>query len=339
MALIVTPTQLTRRSDLFHQLAQMTAAGLGLIQSIEVIHRSPPQPSMRASLARALAHLREGFGVSESLSRSGSWLSSFDIALIDAGEKSGRLPQCFALLATYYADRAQLIRQVTGFIIYPLFVFHFAVLLFPVSTFTDAILKGEVVAFAAQKILILAPLYGLALLLTYTLQSSHAEGWRSFVERILHAVPVLGKARRSLAIARLSVALEALLNAGVTIIEAWELAAAASGSPALRRVVANAKPHWINGQMPGETIASRPEFPSSFASLYQTGEISGQLDDALRRCHVLYQDEGSRKLKKFIFSLAGLLVGAVMLMIAFNIIKFYMGYFQQINDAINMNAK
>jgi hypothetical protein len=67
--------------------------------------------------------------------------------------------------------------------------------------------------------------------------------------------------------------------------------------------------------------------------------MSGQLDDALRRCHVLFQEEGSRKLKKFIFSVAGLLVGGVMLMIAFNIIKFYMGYFQQINHAINMNAK
>jgi type II secretory pathway component PulF len=339
MALLVTPAQLTRRSDLFHQLAQMTAAGLGLIQSIEVLHRSPPQPNLRAPLAQALHHLREGSGVSESLSRSGGWLSSFDIALIEAGEKSGRLPQCFELLATYYAERAQLARQVIGFIIYPLFVFHFAVLLFPVGTFTDLILKGEVLVYAAQKILILAPLYGIVLLLAFSLQATHGEAWRSLIERVCSAVPILGKARRDLAIARLSVALEALLNAGVTIIEAWELAAAASGSPALRRVVAEAKPNWINGQPPSETVASRREFPTAFASLYQTGEISGQLDDALRRTHALFQDEGSRKLKQFVFAMAGFLVGAIMLMIAFNIVRFYMGYFQQINDAINMNAR
>jgi type II secretory pathway component PulF len=339
MALLVTPAQFTRRSDLFHQLAQMTAAGLGLIQSIEVLHRSPPQPSLRAPLARALNDLRQGSGVAESLSRSGSWLSSFDIALIEAGEKSGRLPQCFELLARYYAERAQLVRQVIGFIIYPLFVFHFAVLIFPIGTFTDLILKGAVLVYIAQKVLILSPLYAVVLLLTFSMQSTHGERWRSLVERICNAIPILGKARRSLAIARLSVALEALINAGVTIIEAWELAAAASGSPALRRVVAKAKPGWINGQLPSETISSSREFPTAFASLYHTGEISGQLDDALRRTHVLYQDEGSRSLKKFVFSMAGLLVGAIMLMIAFNIVRFYMGYFQQINDAINMNAR
>jgi type II secretory pathway component PulF len=171
------------------------------------------------------------------------------------------------------------------------------------------------------------------------MQGTRAEGWRAFVERILNGVPVLGKARRSLALARLSVALEALLNAGVTIIEAWELAAAASGSPALRRVVARAKPDWINGTRPSETVSSRPEFPHAFASLYHTGEISGQLDDALRRSHALYQDEGSRGMKKFVFGFAGLLVGLVFLGAAFEIVSFWMGYFQQINDVIDMNKK
>jgi type II secretory pathway component PulF len=57
------------------------------------------------------------------------------------------------------------------------------------------------------------------------------------VERTLRWVPILGKARQDLALARLAAALEALLNAGVPIIGAWELAATASGSPALRRTV------------------------------------------------------------------------------------------------------
>jgi hypothetical protein len=43
-------------------------------------------------------------------------------------------------------------------------------------------------------------------------------------------------------------------------------------------------------------------------------------------------------MKQFVFGLAGALVGCVMLMVAWNIIHFYLGYFQQINDAINMNA-
>jgi hypothetical protein len=38
-----------------------------------------------------------------------------------------------------------------------------------------------------------------------------------------------------------------------------------------------------------------------------------------------------------VFGAAGALVAAVMLGAAWQIISFYLGYFQQINDAINMN--
>ena len=41
MPLIVTPGQLSRRADFYHQLAQLTSAGLGLVQALEQIRRHP----------------------------------------------------------------------------------------------------------------------------------------------------------------------------------------------------------------------------------------------------------------------------------------------------------
>ena len=336
--LLITPGQLAGRSELFHQLGQVTASGIGLMGALEILQRNPPRPSMRAPIAGLLRQLNSGSTFGDSLERSGGWLSSFDIALLQAGEKSGRLPNCFRLLADYYAQRAQLARQVIAFSAYPLVVFHVAVFLFPIGRFTDLVLKGALVPFVFQKLCVLLPIYGLGIFLAYAMQSTHGEPWRASVERLLAAVPVLGTARRNLAIARLSIALDALLNAGVNMIEAWEIAAAASGSPALRRVVANSKPEIMNGRQPSEMVSSHHEFPSTFASMYHSGEISGTLDDALRRSHALHHEEGSRKMKQFVFGLAGALVGCVMLMVAWNIIHFYLGYFQQINDAINMNA-
>lgn len=339
MSLLITPGQLASRSELFHQLGQVTASGIGLIGALEILERNPPRPSMRTPIGHLLRQLESGSTFGDSLEHSGGWLSSFDIALLQAGEKSGRLPDCFRLLSEYYAQRAQLARQVIAFSVYPLIVFHLAVFLFPIGRFTDLVLKGAIVPFVFQKLCVLAPVYAIAAFLAYALQSTHGEGWRASVERVLASLPVLGTARRHLAIARLSIALDALLNAGVNMIEAWEIAAAASGSPALRRVVNISKPQLIDGTTPSEMVSSHREFPSTFASLYHTGEISGTLDDALRRSHALHHEEGSRKMKQFVFGLAGALVACVMLMAAWNIIKFYLGYFQQINDAINMNAQ
>ena len=99
----------------------------------------------------------------------------------------------------------------------------------------------------------------------------------------LRPVPILGTARHYLALSRLAAALEALISAGVNIFEAWDLAATASGSPALRRAVAAWKPRVVAGQMPSEAVRRCPLFPETFANLYASGEISGKLDESLRQ--------------------------------------------------------
>src|SRR5688572_23439523 len=98
MPLIVTPGQLVRRSELYYQLGQLTTAGLGLTRALEQIQRAPPSRSFRSPIRRVLAAIAEGFTFSESVRRAGGWLPDFDIALLEAGERSGRLDACFRVL-------------------------------------------------------------------------------------------------------------------------------------------------------------------------------------------------------------------------------------------------
>ncbi len=62
-------------------------------------------------MSQLLKQLDQGNTVSESVKSIGKWGPSFDLALIDAGERSGRLDACFKLLAVYYRERAQMARQ------------------------------------------------------------------------------------------------------------------------------------------------------------------------------------------------------------------------------------
>ncbi|HKI68150.1 MAG TPA: type II secretion system F family protein, partial [Verrucomicrobiae bacterium] len=251
-------------------------------------------------------------------------LPLFDTSLLMAGEKSGRLDACFRLLSDYYTDRARVARQVIADLLYPVFLFHFFIFIY---SFLLWIGNRNWLGFLLG---VLIPLYVAVFLLIYAGQSQHGEKWRAFVERIMHPLPVLGSGRRYLALARLSVALEALINAGVTIIEAWQLAAAASGSPALRRTVLAWKPLLNAGQTPADVINDSPTFPELFANQYATGEVSGKLDETLRRLHRYYQEEGTRRLhlvSRWVPIFLYLIVAAI---IATFIIRFYMGYFQQI---------
>jgi type II secretory pathway component PulF len=330
MALILTPGQFNRRAEFYHQLSQLTSAGVGLPQALEHLRRNPPDRSYRQAIGVLLEKLSEGCTMTESIRALGSWLPEFDIALLGAGEKSGRLDSSLKLLGDYYADRARLARQMLGDLAYPAFLLHFAVFILP---FADFFRTGNWVVYLAKTVGVLLPIYAIALAIIYAAQSRHGETWRSWMESLVRTIPVLGTARRDLALARLSSALEALLSAGVSIIEAWELAANASGSPSLRRTVLAWRPLVDAGQTPAEVVRVSTRFPELFANQYATGEVSGKLDDSLRGLHQYYQEEGSRKLHAVARWTPRAVYLAIVLMIAYRIVRFYADYFNQVGAA------
>ncbi len=330
MPLILTPGQLTARGELYYQLGQFTGVGIALPAAIRQMELHPPTRSYRQPLARLSEMLSGGYTFAESLQRLGSWTPPFDIALLHAGEQSGRLEAGFRLLGDYYADRARIARQMIADLLYPVFLFHFGVLIF---TFLKWIHSTGWRAPLVQMLSVLLPVYGVVFLIIFAAQSRHGERWRRWMESILAPVPVLGKARRYLALSRLASALEALLTAGVSILEAWELAATASGSPALRRTVLAWRPLVDAGQTPAEVVRTSGRFPELFSQQYATGEISGQLDETLRRLQRYYQEEGSRKLQLVTQWVPRLVYLLIVLLIAYRIVQFYVDYFKQVGNA------
>jgi len=331
MSLILTPGQFTQRAEFYYQLSQLTAAGIGLPSALEQLRRNPPGRSYRQRIEQLIDQLNSGYTLSESLRNLGGWLPEFDVSLLQAGEQSGRLDASFHLLADYYTDRARIARQVLGDLAYPAFLFHFAVFILP---FAELFSSGNWVVYLAKTFGVLLPIYAVIALVVFASQSRHGETWRSWMESIFQRVPILGKARWYLALSRLSASLEALLSAGVTIIQAWELAAAASGSPALRRIVLGWRPLVDAGQTPAEVLSSCRSFPEMFASQYSTGEISGKLDETLHRLHLYYQAEGTRKLNALAQWTPRLVYLGVVLMIAYKVVRFWTGYFNNINDVL-----
>jgi type IV pilus assembly protein PilC len=310
----------------------LVASGIPVVNTLEMMERNPARGVSSAMVGNVAKLLREGQTVTEAFRQAGGF-PEFDAALIEAGDKSGRLDQCFKLLSIYYQERAQTMRTVISGLLYPIFLFHMAVFIFP---FIEWFRSSNNTKFFLQTFGILVPIYFFVGFIIYACQGRHGEKWRSVIEKIANPIPLVGKARRQLALARLSAALEALLNAGVPIISGWQLASVASGSPALRRTVDGWTIDLENGATPAELVTSSRAFPEPFVNLYHTGEISGKLDESLNRLHVMYRDEGSRNLKLASFLFPKVIYGCVALIVAWKVISFYIGYFNQLNDIMNM---
>jgi len=258
MEILPSPRKLTQRGEFYYQLGQLTATGVGVTNAVDLLCRKPPSRAYREPLQRLRTHLAEGDTFSDALARLGLWTPAFDIALIEAGERSGRMDAVFILLGNYYADRATLLRRALSDLAYPVFLFHFAVVVLPMVQYFQ---HSNLTVFLLQTVGVLVPVYAIVFGLIYSARGRRSGKWRAFIESVLRPIPVIGTARQSLALARLSVSLEALLNAGMTIIEAWDIAAAASGSPAIQRAVAAWRPQVVAGLTPAEAVGASREFP------------------------------------------------------------------------------
>jgi len=291
MPFIVTPSELQRRADFYHQLQQLTAAGLPIVRSLDQLSRNGPSRAYRRATQQLRALVEGGHNLAESLRAVPDWLPEFDVMLIEAGEKSGRLDHSFRMLGDYYVERAKVAKRVIAGLAYPGFLLHLI-----------AGVMALVFYFWAPRICFY-PIYGLGAIyvlvfaLLYAAQNRHGEGWRGKVEFFLNMVPVVGTARRQLALGRLSAALEALISAGVSIIEAWQMAARASGSVALQRTVESWVPMLRAGKTPSELLESSRKFPEIFTNQYVAGEVSGQLDETMGRLRDYYQESGGYKVQ------------------------------------------
>lgn len=333
MPLIATPRYLQRQSEIYHQTGQLLSAGIGLLNVIEHLADQAVSRSERQSFLRIRSALGEGLTFAESLRQVPGWAPEFDVALLDAGERSGRLDQCCRLISKYYADRASMVRKILSDLAYPLFLVHFAALLAPLPGLIIGMIQGggtSPVGYVTAVVGSLAPLYLVGAGLIFAAQSRRGERFRALLEQFLRPIPVIGKARQSFALARLSVALEALIMAGVPMIQAWELAARASGSPALKKTVAAWKPLLEFGETPADLARKSPEFPDVFRQLYATGEISGQLDETLHRMYEYFLEEGHRRAVSLARWLPKLFYLVIALSIAYQVVKFWTGYFAKV---------
>jgi type II secretory pathway component PulF len=305
-----------------------------LFEAFSQLALRPPARSLSGEIGAIHRELLRGHTLTESFAAARAKVTAFDLALIEAGETSGRLDRVFRELSQHHRDSARFARRALGGIAYPFFLMHLALIIFPMQRLTDIFTKGDLTGFVVQKIIVFGLIYSMIFVGLWLTQGSRGEGLRAALEKVFHFVPQLGGARQSQALSRMAAALGGLFAAGVDVIRSWETAAEASGSPALKRAVSTWRRRIESGERPSEILLGTPEFPQRFVSLYTTGEASGKLDASLEHLHRHYAEEAARKFTMFLVLLSGVVFGSVALAVAYQVISFWLGYFDQINEVM-----
>jgi type II secretory pathway component PulF len=307
----VTPRMLENFTRL---LSSLLAAGVPLSRALVILCKEASNPTAATKWKQIYDSVIDGVTLADSMATMPETFPRVYVAMVSAGETGGFLDLVLAQIADFQAREKDLKSKVTAALLYPaiLFVLAVGVLIVLMTFFIPRFQKmfdqlGGQLPLLTRIIIAISHAvraYGLfaavglvvvGLLLRNWLSSE--EGRRSW-EGIVIRVPVLGPLLSQFAMARFCRMLGTLLNAGVPLVQALNVARKSIGNQILVDAVSNSIDRVKEGAQLGASLADcRNLFPTSVLEMISVAEESGKLDQELVRIAGVTEGDLDRNLK------------------------------------------
>ena len=289
------------------QFATMIGAGLPMVQCLEILSQQMESAELRRIIGEVKESVQAGTTLAEALSRHKKVFDDLYVNMVDAGEIGGALDTILVRLAVYREKADALARKVKGAMIYPAVVMTVAIAVtFIMLTYIVPIFAkmfeglGAELPGPTQFVLSLSAflraniLTGLglliALIIAYKYYSKTSSG-RLNVDRVKLKLPLLGDLIRKSAIARFSRTLATLISSGVSILDALDITARASGNRVIHDAIKRSVLSIAEGETITQPLKASKVFPPMVVQMISVGEKTGGLDEMLSKIADFYDDE------------------------------------------------
>ncbi|MBA1203690.1 type II secretion system inner membrane protein GspF [Pseudomonas capeferrum] len=285
--------------ELTRQLSTLVGAGIALVDALATLERQLRQPALHGLLVSLRGSLAEGLGLARSLARQGAPFTGLYCALVEAGERSGRLAQVLERLADHLEQVQRQQHKARTALIYPsvLMGVSLAVVVglmtFVVPKLTEQFahsgqslpLLTSLLIGLSQGLVMAGPwLLGLGLLLalgaSWLLRKPQ---WCLRRDQWLLRLPRIGTLLQVLESARLARSLAILVGSGVALLEALQVATATVNNRRVRLALEQVGRQVQGGTSLHRALDASGQFPPLLVNMVGSGEASGTLADMLER--------------------------------------------------------
>ena len=320
-----------QHAQFFHELAQLTRSGLPVRRSLEIIGRKTgSSPSTRAR--QVLAALESTGSLSEAF-RAASFSES-DVAVLEAGEATGKLEQVFDELEQYYAQVASARRQIVSKALYPLLVLHLSVFLLAIPR---ALLEGGWAAYWKSTLPALAGIYFLGLVLFLTTKFlGRLAAVSAPAARVILAIPIGGGFLANWSGWKFASVLSLYVRAGGGVLRAVESAGRTSGNALLRAASGHAL-RAVREQGVGlaEGFRGQSGLPDLLERAIEVGEHAGRLDEETARAAEIFRTRTLQSLDAIGFWVPRLLYIGIVLYVGWQILQTATGVASSVGEALD----
>jgi type II secretory pathway component PulF len=272
----------SEKATLYRELAKLTDADFHLDRALSFLLGQKPSAEKRTFLEGIKRGLESGQSIAEAIKNHNADIAGgLEIALIEAGERSGKIATAFNHLARYFSAMDGARRQATSALIYPLILLHLAIFLpelpaIIVAQEEDHPMRRLALALIGLWVAIIAGTVLWRWLTKKATTSAAVDAW-------LNRVPFVGAARQHWALARFTQVAHACLLAAINMSEMVRIAGTASQSGLLKQASEVAADHVLQGEPLSLSLAETGDFPAEFVHGIATAEEVGRLDEEMAR--------------------------------------------------------
>ncbi len=285
----------------------MIDAGLPLVRGLEILASQQENPTLKKMLTQIKTDVESGSTFAEALKKYPKHFDRLYCNMVAAGEIGGILDEVLRRLSDYMEKAQALKAKVKSAMTYPIIVLAIStlvlsiILLFVIPTFAKMFadfgsalpLPTQIVInlsnFVKSYFLVMVAL-GIVFVFLFKKYYSTQKG-RFTVDRLLLKAPVFGPLIRKVAVAKFARTLGTLINSGVPIIEALNVAAGTAGNKVIEETIKNVKASISEGRSIAQPLMNSKIFPSMVVQMISVGETTGALDAMLNKIADFYDEE------------------------------------------------
>lgn len=308
-----------RLAEWLEQVAEGLDAGMQASNAVALAKTLPTSLSQNLEAA-----LQQGDAWGVSLERSGIPFSFAELSILKASEISGRLPLAMRKIAIARRELLKVKRRMQLAALYPLFLLHFAALIFSIKY----LVEGDVAAFFVSTGMVVVPIWLVAGFSVLAVRL-----FPQFGPSVLRILPVFSGYRKNWEAGILCDVLASGMAAGMDVTRSWGIAGNAADSPKLYRLADAVHAVVSEGGKASEALATHAkESPPGFVQLYRSGEETGSLEENLEAAAKRYFSDAKSGLMIASILYPKILLVGIFGYVGYKIVTWVSDYFEQLSS-------
>lgn len=289
-------------------MATMLAAGLPIIQALDIIAHDQENPAMKALILSIKTNVESGKTLAESFGQYPKQFGELYCSLIKAGEKSGTLDKILHRLEHYLERTESLKRKIKKAMVYPTAILSVALivslvlLIFVVPQF-QAMFKtfgAQLPAFTVMVVNLsdfvrhywwLIIVFITVSIIGFKYALNHSPSFHQLIDRWKLKLYIIGPVLRNGIISRYTRTLATTLEAGMPIIDSMRSMAPVMGNSVYSDAILKICDDVTSGNQLSTSMRSTNLFPNMSIQMISVGEVSGTLSNMLNKVADHYEEE------------------------------------------------